>query len=106
MSSAERLTIHHRVSQALEVGVRNRDWFLWLDVSGEPELPDLGSLVAETERWLARLDPDAGGDEAELDWVGPGLRVHLRALAKKPRARGGNPLVGNPYPAFAYWVAS
>lgn len=97
--------MHRVVSQALEGGVQNRNWFIWVDVSGESPPPDLSPLITRTEQWLHDLD--AGTSQStELNWSKSGLTVLLRALAKKPHARGANPLVGNPYPAFAYWATS
>jgi hypothetical protein len=106
MSQPEQPDSPHRVvSQALEAGVRNRDWFLWVGVDAEAVPTDLDPLVERTEQWLSQLDPNQDADpEPELEWAVPGLHVSLRALAKKPRARGQSPLVGNPYPAFAYWA--
>lgn len=97
-------TLHHALSEALEGGVANRDWFLWLDVSGGDPHPDFSSLIEQTERWLAQQDPDARELATTLSWQQRGLHVEIRAEPKKPRARGAQPLVGNPYPAFAYWV--
>jgi hypothetical protein len=103
-------TAHRLVSEALEQGVRNRDWFLWINVNGDTFLApndNLDSLVQLTEQWLRELDPDAERKPAPFAWPGPhGVSVVLRALPKKPHARGSNPLVGNPYPAFAYWTGN
>lgn len=98
---------HRVVAEALEHGVRNRDWFVWLTVNGTrmPGAADLNALAEQAETWLSRLDPE-NEEQPELAYEGPALSVRLRALPKKPHARGANPLVGNPYPAYAQWVAS
>jgi len=106
MGTPEHDSPHHMLTQALEAGVTNRDWFLWLDVSGDDPRPDYTSLIDQTEAWLEGQDPDAPDPAAELVWHRGGLHVQIRALPKKSRARGANPLVGNPYPAFAYWVTN
>ena len=103
---AQALTPHHRVSDALEQRVRNRDWFLWITVHRVDPDADLERLALEVEAWLSRHDPDeVEGEPPELDYVARGLRLTLRAIPKKRHARGDDPLVGNPYPAFAYWVS-
>lgn len=106
-TSTEHVSMHRRVTEALESGVHNRDWFLWVDVSGDDARPDFSSLVAAAEQWLGQMDPDAEpGEGPELQWARSNVSVLLKALPKKPHARGADPLVGNPFPAFAYWVAS
>ncbi|HEX8648346.1 MAG TPA: hypothetical protein VF715_15750 [Thermoleophilaceae bacterium] len=100
------LTPHRVIAEALEREVKNRDWFVWLSVDGNqtPEAPDLATLAQETERWLSRWNPDRDRQPPEFEWLRPGVSVRLRALPKKKHARGANPLVGNPHPAFAQWA--
>jgi len=66
--------------------------------------------VGEVEEWLASLDPDEERSAPpERTWSNSGgapPSIRLRALPKKAAARGNPGLIGNPVPAFAYWVDS
>ncbi len=97
---------HREVAAELERRVRNRDFFLWLNVTGRRrgEPVDYGAMSGELEIWLRGLDPDSHspGDPG-FQVRGPTLDLEVRAIPKKPEARGSQPLVANPVPAVAYW---
>jgi hypothetical protein len=112
VASNDEMTIHQRLVEALEAGVRNRDWFVWLgvNVTGEvnADAIELGKIVQFVEDWLGGLDPDTKYPEPPDAAMTPDNIVYFefQAIAKKPQARGTRPLVGNPVPAFAYYAGS
>ena len=69
---------------------------------------DVDHIVAQTEAWLANLDPDAvEPDELpERQFSDRAGEVRIRAIPKKSSARGNRAaeVVGNPEPALAGWV--
>jgi hypothetical protein len=97
---------HREVAAELERRVRNRDFLLWLNVTGRRrgEPVDYDAIAREVETWLRGLDPDSHSPrERGLQSVGPTLDLEVRAIPKKLPARGSQPLVANPVPAVAYW---
>lgn len=98
--------LHHQLRDALNAGLQNTNFFVWIDVwpSGEAKtFQALETVVEKAERWLSSLDPDvASGDPDLPEWRYDDLagRVRLHALPKKPEARGARAgeIVGNPEP--------
>jgi hypothetical protein len=83
-----------QVAKALEDGVKNRDWWLRIEVVDPPDDEDeeLDRLVALVNEWLAGLDPDdvaSTGQPQRWEWP-PGTTVRLRITAepKEPGERG------------------
>jgi hypothetical protein len=97
---------HRELAAELERRVQNRDFFIWLNVTGRRrgEPIDYDAIAREVETWLRGLDPESHSPQAPgLQSVGPTLDLEVRAIPKKRRARGSQPLVANPLPAVAYW---
>ena len=96
---------------ALNQALTNGDFFVWINVrpTGERvEFEDLEAIVSDAEKWLSSLDPDRV-DPSELperDYADKAAEVELRAIPKKPAARGrrASQIVGNPEPVLAGWV--
>ncbi len=103
--------LHRRIVLALESGVRNREWWLWIDFELE-EYSDtsLVGLAYSVERWLEQVSPDhqlkRRDRVRELKWPGPGIQVILIAVPRGAATRGSPELVGNPIPAFAFWTGN
>ena len=104
--------LHHALRDALNRGLTNTDFFVWITVipKGDTwEFEDLPSLVEETEQWLQGLDPDAvdGSELPEQGLSDAAADVRIRAVPKKSSARGqrAGQIVGNPEPVLAGWVA-
>jgi hypothetical protein len=103
--------LHEQLRQALNRGLSSKDFFVWINVTptgSQSDFSDLGSIVQETERWLARLDPDA----VDVNWArkrrtfsDPAAEVEINAIPKKPSARSSRAaeIVGNPAPALSGW---
>lgn len=107
---------HIAVCRELESRVKNRDFFLWVEVepaegAGAPEEVDSDGwkLVAgEVAEWLGGMSA-AGVDandppkrEAKIETA----RIELTATPKKPNRRGTDPLVLNLYPGMTYFTGS
>ena len=106
MAASNEFEWHREVAAELERRVRNRDFFLWLNVTGRRrgEPIDYDAIAREIETWLRGLDPEQHSpQEPGLQSVGPTLDLEVRAIPKKPAARGSVPLVANPVPAVGYW---
>ncbi len=76
--------VHVRVRDALEQGVRDRRFFVWLNIrldrGTEPEFEDR-EVVKYVEEWLASLDPDDRPNSPPVTvWEGPNVEVRLSAL--------------------------
>lgn len=103
--------LHEQLRQALNRGLSNKDFFVWISVTptgSSSRFNDLGSIVRETEHWLARLDPDAVDPQWSRKrrvFADPAAEVEIQAIPKKKSARGSRAaeIVGNPAPALAGW---
>jgi hypothetical protein len=107
MATASEFEWHREVAAELERRVRNRDFFIWLNVTGRRrgEPVDYDAIAREVETWLRGLDPESHSPlEPGLQSVGPTLDLEVRAIPKKQPARGSQPLVANPVPAVPYWT--
>jgi hypothetical protein len=97
---------HREITAELERRVQNRDFLIWVNVTGQRrgKQVDYDVIGREVEAWLRNLDPDAHSPQSPAFPVyGPTLDLEVRAIPKKPEARGAQPLVANPVPAVAYW---
>lgn len=103
--------LHHELRDALNSGLVNQDFFVWISVtpSGSHEsFSALDRIVRGVEQWLDALDPDdvATTEGApELAFVDAAAEVRVRALPKKPSARVASAVavVGNPEPVLVGW---
>lgn len=107
--------LHHELRDALNAGLTNTDFFVWITVhptGWQKSFAYLPRIVDAVEEWLAMLDPDeaqpwdkVGG---EINIVDPAADVRVRAIPKKPEARGRRAahIVGNPEPTLAGFVES
>lgn len=99
--------LHRRVARELEVGVHDRDWWVWIELLPEDHWAadtSLDGLADHAAAWLSSLDVDA--EQGETVWSVAGLDVRLRARRRPEKSRGKQPLVGNPLPAFAYFMGA
>lgn len=99
--------LHRRVARELEVGIQDRDWWVWIELLPEDRWAadiSLDGLADQAAAWLSSLDADA--EQGEMVWSVDGLDVRLRARRRSARSRGQQPLVGNPLPAFAYFTGA
>jgi hypothetical protein len=106
MAPSDEFQWHREVAAELERRVRNRDFFLWLNVTGRRrgEPVDYDAISRELETWLRGLDPETHSPRTPgFQSFGPTLDLEVRAIPKKREARGSQPLVANPVPAVAYW---
>jgi hypothetical protein len=100
---------HEALARALDQGIKNSDFFLWLRVDGETGLPgdgEMGGLVQRTRQWLDGLEVEAveASSPPTLRLVGGTAEIELTAIPKKLAARGSSgPVVGNPVPPRAFW---
>ena len=97
---------HREVAAELERRVENRDFLLWLNVTGRRrgERVDYDAIGREVETWLRSLNADSHSPrEPAFPVYGPTLDLEIRAIPKKPEARGTVPLVANPVPTGPYW---
>jgi hypothetical protein len=102
--------LHFELRDALNRGLTNTDFFVWIDVepSGAAQsFKNLAAMVAATEHWLADLDPDAvdPGALPEQPFHDHAGKVRITAIPKKPSARGqrAEEIVGNPGPVLVGW---
>lgn len=104
--------LHEDLRAALNAGLRNQDFFVWIDVrpSGvSNDFARLDHMVEETDRWLATLDPDvvrpSEDRRAAVRFDDPAAEVKIEALPKKREARGqrAKEIVGNPAPILVGW---
>jgi hypothetical protein len=103
--------LHHALRDALNRQLTDTDFFVWINVTptGErTEFDDLSSIVRRTEQWLSSLSPESVEPETlpEKEFSDRAAEIKIRAIPKKPAARGSHPpqIVGNPEPALAGWV--
>jgi hypothetical protein len=104
--------LHRQLRDALNEGLTNTDFFVWITVRPtgyQKSFSYLPRIVEGTGRWLASLDPDAPHEERksntellELLFEDPAADVRIRAIPKKPEARGrrATEIVGNPEPVL------
>ena len=109
---------HLAAARELDARVRNRMFFLQVTVTPEhaaagppPTEVDEQAWEAageEVERWLGRLDPDAvDEDQPPEHQIRPGdVTIELAAMPKKPKRRGTDPLIVNPYPGIVVFTGS
>lgn len=104
---------HKRLAKALDAGITNPNFFLWLRVEVESgTLVDervINEVVQSTQRWLDGLNAETirRSDDKPPDTAyefGP-VRIGITALPRKPEARGViGAVVGNPSPPSAHWI--
>ncbi len=111
---------HRAVARELEARVKNRAFFLTIGTEparagSGPEMsptdvgPQAWATVAEgVEQWLGGIDPDsADADNPPTYQARPGdIPIELTATPKKPRRRGTDPLIVNPYPTVTSFGGS
>lgn len=102
--------LHRELRDALNRGLDNTAFFVWIRVTPTGERRDFAALdriVAETNAWLRELDPDAVRAESlpEKQFLDKAAEVRIQALPKKESARGKVPgaIVGNPEPVLVGW---
>jgi hypothetical protein len=108
--------LHRQLRDALNEGLTNTDFFVWITVrptGHQNRFSYLPRIVQRTDRWLASLDPDAPQEDRKssfdpaallnAEFQDPAADVRIRAIPKKPEARGRRAaeIVGNPEPALA-----
>lgn len=103
--------LHHELRDALNAGLHNTEFFVWINVTPSGQAQSFGrldDLVVSAAKWLSSLDPDsvsAQEEAPELHYTAEAGRARLRALPKKPEARGrSGQIVGNPEPVLAGWT--
>ena len=103
--------LHRQLRDALNEHLTSTEFFVWITVhpTGEAkEFATLPGIAAETDKWLATLDPDdiAPGDLPEKQFEDPAADVTIRAVPKKREARAYRSvqIVGNPEPMLVGWV--
>jgi hypothetical protein len=117
---------HGLVRDLLNLRLANRRFFLWLHVergNGDSELADDFFLKA-VYTWLSHVAPSEQADlpeplgqntpnggaywvqGKEFWWDAGGLAVHLTAIPRRAEVRDepAGEVVGNPLPAFAYYM--
>jgi hypothetical protein len=106
MATSDEFQWHRELAAEVERRVRNRDFFVWLHITGRRrgEPIDYDAIARELETWLRGLDPDSHSPLGRgFKSMGPTLDLEVRAIPKKKDARGSQPLVANPVPAVPYW---
>ena len=107
----EEAELHRDLRNALNEGLTSTDFLVWITV--EPtgatgRFEDLPKLVEDTDAWLKARDPDRvdGSDLPELTLEDRAAEVRIRAVPKKPEARGrrSGEIVGNPEPVLVGWL--
>ncbi len=109
-SHPDETVLHSALREALNRGLRNTNFFVWIRVkpTGKAsQFDDLSRIVDDTETWLNSLDPDAV-KEKELPkrrFEQRAALVEITALPRKPEVRGyrASEIVGNPSPALVGW---
>lgn len=101
--------LHRQLRDALNDELRNTKFFVWITVrptGWQKSFAYLPRIVAAVEEWLDTLDPDEvrPWDEGN-GWISisdPAADVRIRAIPKKPGARGrrADQIVGNPAPVL------
>ncbi len=105
--------LHHELRDALNAGLENKDFFVWITVrpvGWQKSFAYLPRIVDTVEEWLGALDPEDvqpwDHGKGEISLTDPAADVRVRAIPKKPEARGTRPdhIVGNPEPVLAGYV--
>ncbi|MEA2459112.1 MAG: hypothetical protein QOC95_2084 [Thermoleophilaceae bacterium] len=104
--------LHRQLRDALNESLASTNFLVWITVEASGDGTHLSTtreIVLRTEQWLSSLDPETiPTPEAipEMAFTDPAAEVRIRAIPKKPEARGyrSQPIVGNPEPAVAGWV--
>ena len=105
--------LHRQLRDALNAELTNKNFFVWITVrptGWQKSFAYLPSIVDKVEAWLETLDPDealpwdAGG--GAIEFTDPAADVEIRAIPKKPEARGkpAREIVGNPEPVLSGYV--
>ena len=110
---------HLAAAKELEARVKNRDFFVRVAVDPEQAAKagagpgDLDGQAWEeaaqgAERWLEGIDPEAVDldDLPEYEVRRGETPIVLAAIPKKPKRRGTDPLIVNPYPGVAVFTGS
>lgn len=107
---------HIAVCRELESRVKNRDFFLWVEVApgdgaSPPEEvdPDGWKVVADgVADWLGGMSADGvdANDPPKHEAQVATTRIEVTATPKKPNRRGTDPLVLNLYPGMTYFTGS
>jgi hypothetical protein len=102
--------LHHALRDALNRELKNKDFFVWVTVepTGEAkEFENLDGIVAGTEAWLDRLNPDAVEEKAlpKYEIEQPAATVQITALPRKAEVRDhrAGQIVANPNPIMVGW---
>lgn len=109
-SHPDETVLHHALRDALNHGLRNTNFFVWIRVKPTgrtTQFDDLPRIVNDTEIWLNSLNPDAV-KEKELPkrrFDERAASVEITALPRKPEVRGyrATEIVGNPSPVLVGW---
>jgi len=111
---------HRAAANELEARVKNRLFFLTIGIdpsqaqggstsSPTDVAPETWDTVADgVEQWLEGIDPDvADADDPPSYEARPAeTSIELTATPKKPKRRGTDPLVVNPYPSVSAFGGS
>lgn len=109
-SHPDETALHHALRDALNRGLKNTNFFVWIRVkpTGRARpFDDLPRIVDETETWLNSLNPDAV-KEKELPkrrFEQQAASIEITALPRKSEVRGyrASEIVGNPTPVLVGW---
>lgn len=107
VSATQQVEWHERVRAALDAGIRNTDFCLWISIEAETEASlDETALLTNVSAWLGELDVDREFEhrnEPEHTYENPGLVIRLTAVPRPPAARGLKiAIVGNAVAMAAY----
>jgi hypothetical protein len=109
-SHPDEAALHHALRDALNRGLKNQNFFVWISVqpTGQSrQFDDLANIVARTDAWLGTLNPDAVKEKElpKLRFQQRAATVEITALPRKPEVRGyrADQIVGNPSPPLAGW---
>lgn len=104
------MALHHQLRDALNASLKNKNFFVWINVmpTGDASrFSELDRMVERTEDWLSRLNPDAvrEGDLPKLQLRENAASVEITALPRKREVRGyrAAEIVGNPEPVLTRW---
>lgn len=109
-SHPDEMSLHHALRDALNRGLKNTNFFVWIRVkpTGKAkQFNDLPRIVGDTEAWLTSLNPDAV-KEKELPkrrFEQQAALIEITALPRKAEVRGyrASEIVGNPTPVLVGW---